>query len=75
MFRPDRKPSTTSTLDLATVRDTLSYMHGDIKRVPELAKAAEALDTAIKEIDAMRGRTAPPILDRLRGARFFKWKH
>lgn len=75
MFRPDRKPSATPMLDLATVRDTLSYMRGDIKRVPELAKAAEALDAAIKEIDAVRGRKAPPILDRLKGPRFFKWKH
>ncbi len=39
-------------IDLATVRETLAYMHGDMAHVPELEAVRRALGNAIAEVDA-----------------------
>ena len=39
-------------LDLATIRETLIYMHGDLAATHGLARAAAAMQAAILEIDA-----------------------
>lgn len=41
-----------ATLDLATVRETLAYMHSDLRHIAGLEKAAAALDVAMREIAA-----------------------
>ncbi len=38
-------------LDLSTVRDTLAYIQHDLQRVRGLEKAAEALQTAVLEVE------------------------
>lgn len=75
MFKIPRKQPWPPTLDLTTIRETLSYMHGDMKRVPALTKAAEALEAALREIDTARAKTAAPIIGRITGARFLGRKH
>ena len=52
MFRIQREPAWPPALDLSTVRETISYMEGDLRRVKGLEAAAAALKTAIKEIEA-----------------------
>lgn len=42
-------------IDLETVRETLAYMHDDMRQAPELAAVASALAQAIDEIDAVSG--------------------
>jgi hypothetical protein len=47
-------------LDLSTVRETLAYVHDDMRRAPGLERAAAALAAALAEIElAERGATAP----------------
>jgi hypothetical protein len=47
-------------LDLSTVRETLAYMHDDVRRAPGLERAAAALAAALAEIElAERGATVP----------------
>jgi hypothetical protein len=75
VFKFSRKQPWPPTLDLSTIRDTLSYMHGDMKRVAALDKAAKALEAAIQEIDAARDRTAAPVIGRITSSRFMPRKH
>ncbi len=51
MFRIPRSQPWPPAIDLATVRETLLYMHDDMKRVPGLESVAEALQTALAEIE------------------------
>lgn len=51
MLKSLRQPSAVPMIDLDTVRETLLYMKDDLRRDPALARAADALDTAIQEID------------------------
>lgn len=60
-------------IDVATVRETLLYMHDDMKRAPELARVRTALAMALMEIDKVdRGRRTIEAADITR-ARFFPW--
>jgi hypothetical protein len=59
MFKIQRQPAWPPALDLSTVKDTLQYMEGDLRRVPELATAAQAIRTAISELEAAERRQAP----------------
>ncbi|MEZ5843546.1 MAG: hypothetical protein R3D27_07410 [Hyphomicrobiaceae bacterium] len=43
--------------DLSTMRETLRYMQGEMKRVPALADAAQALETAIIEMERAETRS------------------
>jgi hypothetical protein len=46
-------------LDLSTVRETLAYMHDDLRRAPGLERAAAALAAALAEVElAELGATA-----------------
>ncbi len=61
MFRPTRRPPRTPMLDLATVRDTVSYMHDDAARTPGCERLAIAFGAVMREIDAVeRLRRDPP---------------
>lgn len=51
MFRAPHGRPRRSGIDLATVRDTLVFIHGDLKRVRGLEKAVAALATALREVD------------------------
>ena len=51
MFKIDRSRPWPPDIDLATVRGTLRYMEDDMRRVPQFAKIAAALEDAIREID------------------------
>ena len=66
-----RKP----TLDLATVREMLAYMHGDLRHAPGLDKAAAAIEAAIAEIKAAEGRSVAASVVSFRRSRFFARKH
>jgi hypothetical protein len=52
MFKIQRQPAWPPALDLSTVKDTLLYMEGDLRRVPGLEAAAKAIKTAIAELEA-----------------------
>lgn len=47
-FRTKARPC---TLDLSTVRETLAYMHDDVRRAPGLSRVAAALAAAVAEIE------------------------
>ena len=59
MFRISRSQPWPPTIDLATVRETLVYMHDDMKRVPGLEGVAAAMASTLREIDAAE-RTREP---------------
>jgi hypothetical protein len=59
VFKIPRNRPWPPTLDLATVRETLMYMRGDLRRVPGLEKAAGAIDTAISEIEEAEAKSKP----------------
>ena len=44
-------------IDLGAMRETLRYMQGEMKRVPSLADATQALETAIIEMERAESRT------------------
>jgi hypothetical protein len=76
MFKISRTRSWPPAIDLSTVRKTVAYMRGDIARVPGLEKIAAALDTAIKEIDAVDTRPrVHNITDSVLRSRFLPRKH
>lgn len=51
MYRIPRSNPWPPTMDLTTIRETMRYMHDDMRRVPGLEKAARAINDAMKEID------------------------
>ena len=58
MFRfqkPNRWPP---EIDTSCLRETLELMQADLKRVPQLRKAATALEVAIRELEAADGAAA-----------------
>ena len=58
-------------LDLAT----LAYMHGDLRHVAGLEKAAAALATAIAELEAAEGTSMAASVVSFKRSRFFARKH
>ncbi len=48
------------TIDLATVSETLSYIHDDMSDVPGLERVAGALEIALKEINTAQCRLGSP---------------
>ncbi len=53
-------------VDVATVRATLEYMHGDLSRIRRFAPVAAALAKAIAELDAVGGSSSSDVrFDRL----------
>lgn len=56
-------------IDLATLRETLAYMHDDMCRVPGLEKLRDALGSAIKEAEAAE-RRQPPLVEGPLAAKF-----
>lgn len=62
MFRIPRSNPWPPVLDLATVRETLHYMHDDMTRVPGLERVASALKAALTEIEAAERNAKPPVI-------------
>jgi hypothetical protein len=63
-------------IDLSTARETLSYIHDDMKRVPELQKVAAALEEAMREMDRAEA-TSPRRMGRnvITASRFMRFRH
>lgn len=57
MYRIPRSKPWPPQIDLATLRETLAYMHDDMVRAPGLEKLRDALATAIKEAEAAEQRS------------------
>ncbi len=73
MKRDFPTPAVVPHIDLETVRETLAYIHDDVRRVPALAGLAGALGAALAEIEAVAdgdtvpvARAVPDLLPRLR---------
>jgi hypothetical protein len=62
-------------IDLATARETLAYMQDDMKRVPGLEKVADALASAIREMDAADHQVEKPLKLSPFAARFLPRRH
>jgi hypothetical protein len=76
VFKISRTRPWPPMLDLVTVRETLCYMHDDMKRVAALTRVAAALETALAEFDSVERSATPAALDaRVTPARFFPRKH
>ncbi len=63
-------PAHTPMVDLDILKDTIAYMHDDVRRVSGMEDLARALDTVLVEIEnaqAVGARKAPP---RIAAARF-----
>ena len=76
MFKISRTRPWPPQIDLSTVRKTVAYMQGDLARVPGLEKVADALASALKEIDAVDSR--PRVVDitaSVTRSRFMPRKH
>ena len=52
MYRIPRSNPWPPQIDLATLRETLIYMHDDMARVPGLEKLRDALALALEETEA-----------------------
>ena len=55
-----RKPAV-SQVDLDVIRETLSYIRDDMRRVPGLEKAVERLSATLREISAAESRRLSPL--------------
>lgn len=53
MFRIANSHPWPPEIDLATVRETIAYIEGDMRRVPGLERIADALSTALEEIETV----------------------
>lgn len=72
MFRIPRNNPWPAALDLGTARTTLSDLHEDMKRVPQLAKVAEALEIALAEIDRADTKAVEALPPRFTGSKFLR---
>lgn len=70
MFRP-HLPANDSSVDLATVRETILYMYGDVEGVPGMEGIARSLAKAISEIDMHGQHAATANQNEPTAARFF----
>jgi len=59
VYRISRTHPWPPSIDLSTVRETLTYMRDDARSVPGLEQVAAALDTALSEVDAAEERLQP----------------
>ena len=71
LSRPQAR--TTPAIDLATVRETISYMHDDMERAPELARVRNALAMALLEIDRVETSRRTVTAGDVTRARFIPW--
>lgn len=51
MFGVLRKAPPRQRIDLASIRDTLAYIESDLDSAPELQRLADAIRSALAEID------------------------
>lgn len=63
-------------LDIGSMRATLRYMQGEVQRVPSLADAASALETAIIELERAESRTRQALRPQgFTSSRFLRTRH
>jgi hypothetical protein len=70
VFRIARSQPYPPHLDLTTARETIAYIEDDLRRVPGLEKAADALKAAVAEMETAERASKPTPLSRFTGARF-----
>ncbi len=75
MFKISRSNPWPPSIDLTTVRQTVAYMQGDMARIAGLEKIAAALESALKEIDAVQSRPVIPLSSDVTRARFLPRRH
>lgn len=76
MYKISRDRPWPPYLDLATARETLRYMHDDMKRVPELQDVAAALEKVLREMDKAETVNARRIGHNiLTASRFIRFRH
>jgi len=61
VFKIDRSRPWPPDINLATVRGTLRHIEDDMRRVPQFASIAAALEAAISEIDKAEAKDPPQI--------------
>lgn len=54
MLRLKKAPKSPQ-IDLVTIRETISYMHDDVRNAPGLENVAIALQETLRQIDAASG--------------------
>ncbi len=69
MFRISRHRPWPPSIDLSTVRETLAYMREDARSVPGLENVADALASAIREVEVAESKLQPVSLEPI-AARF-----
>ena len=76
MYKISRDQPWPPNIDLSTARETLTYVHDDMKRVPELQKVAAALEDAMREMDRAEAAN-PRRIGRnvITASRFMRFKH
>ena len=76
MYKISRNQPWPPHIDLSTARETLNYIHDDMKRVPELQKVAAALQVAMREMDKAEANS-PQRIGRnvITASRFMRIKH
>lgn len=67
---PPRRPAEFQRIDLASVRDTLQYIESDLDTAPELQRVADAVRTALAEIDRIELSNGVAAPAEITGARF-----
>lgn len=70
MFRSIRARELPQHIDLSTVRETLQYIHDDMRRAAGLEKLSAALAEAIREAEAAEALLPSPVDDPVITARF-----
>jgi len=77
MARHRLSPTAEPRIDLETVRETLAYMHADMRNSERLAKVHEALGRVLDEIAAVEhARTIDPpsnVVDLAGWPQFVRW--
>lgn len=72
-FDPKRN---VTLIDLETIRDTLIFIRDDLQRLPELARAAALVNSALAEIETAERRRLKPIpLSLLEAHKHLRRKH
>lgn len=76
MFKISRDQIWPPHIDLSTARETLRYIHDDMKHVPELKAVAAALEETMREMDKAEA-ASPRRIGRnvLTASRFMRFKH
>ncbi|MEQ1652132.1 MAG: hypothetical protein ABL897_06575 [Hyphomicrobium sp.] len=70
MFEVFNRSAHRQRIDLASVRDTLLYIESDLNDAPHLERLADAVRSALAEIDRMELSSTPFEMPQISQARF-----